>query len=114
MSSKVVTLTTENFDSLALATGRTTVVDFWAAWCPPCRALAPTIAALAEERADVVVGKLDVDDHPAIAERYGIQSIPTVLVFRDGKLAARSIGLVPIERLRNLLETPAAEAEATA
>jgi thioredoxin-like negative regulator of GroEL len=63
---------------------------------------------------DVVVGKLDVDDHPAIAERYGIQSIPTVLVFRGGKLAARSIGLVPIERLRKLLEAPAAEAEATA
>ena len=65
----------------------------------PCRALAPTIAALAEERADVVVGKLDVDDHPAIAERYGIQSIPTVLVFRNGELVSRSIGLVPIERL---------------
>ena len=114
MSSKVVTLTAENFDAQALAADRVAVVDFWATWCPPCRALAPTIAALAEERPDVVVGKLDVDDHPGIAERYGIQSIPTVLVFRGGKLAARSIGLVPIERLRDLLETPAAEAEATA
>jgi thioredoxin 1 len=114
MSSKVVTLTADNFDALALAADRTAVVDFWAPWCPPCRALAPTIAALAEERSDVVVGKLDVDDHPAIAERYGIQSIPTVLVFRNGKLASRNIGLVPIERLRDLLETPVAEAEATA
>jgi thioredoxin 1 len=104
MSSKVVTLTSDNFDALALSADRTTVVDFWAPWCPPCRALAPTIAALAEERSDIVVGKLDVDDHPAIAERYGIQSIPTVLVFRNGQLASRSIGLVPIERLRDLLD----------
>ena len=102
-SSKVLTLTAENFDAQALAADRVAVVDFWAPWCPPCRALAPTIAALAEERPDVVVGKLDVDDHPAIAERYGIQSIPTVLVFRNGTLASRSIGLVPIDRLREML-----------
>ena len=104
MSSKVVTLTAENFDAQALAADRVAVVDFWATWCPPCRALAPTIAALAEERTDVVVGKLDVDAHPAIAERYGIQSIPTVLVFRNGELAERSVGLVPIDRLRALLD----------
>ena len=104
MSSKVVTLTAENFDAQALAADRVAVVDFWASWCPPCRALAPAIAALAEERPDVVVGKLDVDEHPAIAERYGIQSIPTVLVFRNGELAERSVGLVPIDRLRALLD----------
>jgi thioredoxin 1 len=104
MSSKVVTLTADNFDAQALAADRVAVVDFWAAWCPPCRALAPAIAALAEERTDVMVGKLDVDEHPAIAERYGIQSIPTVLVFRSGELAERSVGLVPIDRLRALLD----------
>ena len=112
MSSKVVTLTAESFDREALAADRIAVVDFWAPWCPPCRALAPTIAALAEERADVVVGKLDVDDHPAVAERYGIQSIPTVLVFRNGQLAARSVGLVPIGRLRELIDPPPQEATA--
>jgi thioredoxin 1 len=103
-SSRVVTLTADNFDTTALAADRTVVVDFWAPWCPPCRALAPRMEALAEERTDIVVGKLDVDDHPAIAERYGIESIPTVLVFRDGKLASRNIGLVPIERLRELVD----------
>ena len=112
MSSKVVTLTAENFDAEALASDRVAVVDFWASWCPPCRALAPSIAALAEERPDVLVGKVDVDDHPEIAGRYGIQSIPTVLVFRNGSLASRSIGLVPIERLRGLLERPREEATA--
>ncbi len=111
-SSKLVTLTADNFDALVLAAERTAVVDFWAPWCPPCRALGPTIEALAGERPDVVVGKLDVDDHPAIAERYGIHNIPTVLVFRNGQLASRSVGLVPIGRLRELLEDPAAaEAE---
>ena len=109
MSSKVVTFTAENFDAQALAADRVAVVDFWASWCPPCRALAPTIAALAEERTDVVVGKLDVDAHPSIAERYGIQSIPTVLVFRNGALAERSVGLVPIARLRELLEPGVSE-----
>ena len=111
MSSKVVTLTAENFDAEALAADRVAVVDFWASWCPPCRALAPSIAALAEERPDVLVGKVDVDDHPEIAGRYGIQSIPTVLVFRDGKLASRHIGLAPIERLRELVDR---KVEATA
>jgi thioredoxin 1 len=104
MSSKVVTLTADNFDAQVLAADRVAVVDFWAPWCPPCRALAPTIAALAEERPDVLVGKLDVDDHASIAARYGIQSIPTVLVFRSGELAERSVGLVPIARLRELLD----------
>jgi thioredoxin 1 len=104
MSSKVVTLTAENFDTEALAANRVAVVDFWASWCPPCRALAPSIAALAEERPDVLVGKVDVDDHPEIAGRYGIQSIPTVLVFRGGELADRSVGLVPIARLRELVD----------
>ena len=103
MSSKVVTLTAETFDSQALAANQTTVVDFWAAWCPPCRALAPSIEALATERTDIVVGKLDVDGHPEIAERYGVSSIPTVLVFRNGELAARSVGLVPLSTLRDLV-----------
>jgi len=103
-SSRIVTLTADNFDTTALAADRTVVVDFWAPWCPPCRALAPRMEALAEERTDIVVGKLDVDDHPAIAERYGIQSIPTVLVFRNGQLSSRSVGLVPIERLRELVD----------
>ena len=102
-SSKVVTLTKENFDAEALAADRVAVVDFWASWCPPCSALAPSIAALADERPDVLVGKVDVDEHPEIAGRYGIQSIPTVLVFRGGALVDRSVGLVPITRLRELL-----------
>jgi thioredoxin 1 len=114
MSSKLVTLTTDNFDALALAENQIAVVDFWAPWCPPCRALAPAIEALADERPDVVVGKLDVDDHPGIAERYGIRNIPTVLVFRNGQLADRCVGLVSIGHLRALIGNPVAAEKATA
>ena len=114
MSSKVVTLTADNFDALALSENQIAVVDFWAPWCPPCRALAPAIEALADERPDIVVGKLDVDDHGSIAERYGIRNIPTVLVFRNGQLAERSVGLVSIARLRELIGNPVAAEKATA
>ena len=110
-SNKIVTLTAADFDATVLAADKTAVVDFWAPWCPPCRALAPTIEALAAERADVVVGKLDVDDHPTIAERYGVRNIPTVLVFKNGKLTGRSVGLVGLGRLRDLVESPAEEAK---
>jgi thioredoxin 1 len=111
-SNKAVTLTAADFDATVLAAGKTAVVDFWAPWCPPCRALAPAIEALASERPDVVVGKLNVDEQASIAERYGIQSIPTVLLFRNGELAGRSVGLVSLGRLHNLVgSSPGAEAK---
>lgn len=108
MSSKTVTLNTANFDALVLRSDKTVVVDFWAPWCPPCRVLGPTIDRLAEERPDLVVGKLNVDDAQQIADRYGITGIPTVLLFRGGELVERSVGLVSFERLQEL--APAAEA----
>jgi thioredoxin len=102
MSSKTVTLTPQNFDSVVLNTHKTVVVDFWAQWCAPCRLLAPTVERLAEERPDLVVGKLNVDEAQEIAARYGISSIPTVLVFRKGALVEQSIGLVSFEKLQQL------------
>jgi thioredoxin 1 len=101
-------LNTANFDELVLRSDKTVVVDFWAAWCPPCRVLGPSIDRLAEERPDLVVGKLNVDEAQEIADRYRITGIPTVLVFRGGALVERSVGLVSFERLQEL--TPAAEA----
>ncbi len=111
MSSKTVTLNTANFDELVLRSDKTVVVDFWAPWCPPCRVLGPTIDRLAEERPDLVVGKLNVDDSQDVADRYGIRGIPTVLVFRGGELVEKSVGLVPYERLLEL--TPPVKATPT-
>lgn len=75
------------------------LVDFWATWCGPCRMLAPVIEELEAERANLKVCKVDIDRNPELAAQFGVMSIPTVILFRDGKAAATSVGLVPKEKL---------------
>ena len=80
-------------------------VDFWASWCGPCRALAPTIVELAGEYAGkVLIGKLDVDENPATAEKFQVFSIPTMIVFKDGKEAERLVGLCPKNKIEATLK----------
>ncbi len=103
-----VELTEESFDRFIRENPRA-VVDFWAAWCPPCRILAPVVEELARKYAGkVAFGKLNVDEHPSVAERYGIMSIPTLLYFRDGRLVDETVGALPSqvieERVKRLLE----------
>ncbi len=88
------TFTASNFQSEVINGSQPVLVDFWAEWCPPCRALTPTIDQLAEEVIGTArVGKLNVDENPAIATEYGIQSIPAVLVFKNGQVVERLIGV---------------------
>lgn len=96
--SEVLVLTSENFDSTINDSDKPVIVDFWAGWCGPCRALAPIVEQVAEEYGDkVIVAKLDVDAEPAISQRYRIMSIPCVILFKDGEPAAQSMGAVPKE-----------------
>ena len=80
------------------------VVDFWAAWCGPCRMIAPTLEELAVEQPDITIGKLNVDEFPQLAARHGVMSIPTLLFFVNGELKDTSIGAVPKSVLEKKIE----------
>lgn len=104
MSHKYVELNEGNFDEIVLKSSKPVLVDFWAGWCGPCKMFAPTIEEVAEDfDGKAVVGKLDIDAAPSIAERYGVMSIPTVVVFNHGNEAARSVGVIPKGKVEKLL-----------
>lgn len=98
-----ITITKSNFESEVLSSDKPVLVDFWASWCGPCRMLAPVVAQIADARDDVKVGKINVDEQQELAARYSVSSIPTVLVFKDGKVAASSVGYRPRPQIEALL-----------
>lgn len=94
----------ESFEKIIAQNGKTVLVDFWATWCGPCRMIAPVLEEVAKERPDVTVCKVDVDEERDLALEYGVSSIPTLLVFRDGKVVNQSIGAMPKERVLAMLQ----------
>ena len=100
----VVTITKDNFESEVLQSPVPVLVDFWASWCGPCRMLSPVVDELAEELTDVKVGKINVDDDGDLAAQFGIMSIPTLLVFKEGKVTAQSVGVKDKDVIRELLK----------
>ena len=100
-----VQITAANFEVEVLQSKIPVLLDFWAPWCGPCRMLGPVIAQIAEEKAGAVkVGKVNVDEEQALAMQFGIQSIPTLLVFSGGKLVRQSVGFQPKQNIEALLE----------
>ncbi|MBI4411244.1 MAG: thioredoxin [Deltaproteobacteria bacterium] len=100
----VKTATDDNFESEVLNSPTPALVDFWAVWCGPCKALAPVIEDLANEfQGKVNVFKLNVDENPNIAARFGIRGIPTILLFKGGQVAQQSVGVVPRDSLKGMI-----------
>ena len=100
-----VHLTEQNFDEALAAQTGVMMVDFWAEWCGPCRAVSPVLASLAREsEGRVTLAKVNVDEHPGLAARYGIRSIPTILFVKQGKVADQVIGAVPRAKIKEKLD----------
>ncbi|WP_367389787.1 thioredoxin [Lewinella sp. LCG006] len=92
--------TDNNFQDTALAEGKVSVVDFWAEWCGPCRMIGPIIEELANDYGDkVLVGKVDVDSNPEVSMEYGVRSIPTILIIKDGEVVDKHVGVTTKEAL---------------
>ena len=99
----VVHITEENFEELVLKNEKKVLLDFWATWCGPCRMIAPIVEQIASERDDILVGKIDVDQEMALAVRFGIVSIPTLIVMEGGEAKAKTIGFCPKEVILAML-----------
>ena len=104
-SNAIVEVTDANFDSDVLKSDKPVLVDFWAAWCGPCKALAPIVDEVATAYSGKIkVGKMDVDKNVATPQRYGVRGIPTLLIFKGGKVQEQIVGYVPKETIQKALD----------
>ena len=105
MSEGIVELTDGEFETQVLSNNQPTLVDFWAEWCAPCRALTPVVEEIATTYAGrLQVGKMNIDDHPSTPGKYSVRAIPTILLFKDGEVVDQVVGLVSKAKLGEMIE----------
>ena len=90
-----LTINRENFNEEVLRSDKPVLLDFWASWCGPCRMLSPTVEEIAQERPDILVGKINVDEEPELAARFQVMSIPTLVVMKEGRVVRQAVGVRP-------------------
>ena len=100
----VITITKDNFDQEVIKSDKPVLLDFWAAWCGPCRMVGPVVDKIAEEHPEFKVGKIDVDSQPELAGQFSVMSIPTLLVFKEGKMVNKTVGVASKEALLKMFE----------
>lgn len=100
----VITVTNENYQTEVLQSSKPVLLDFWASWCGPCRAVSPVVDEIASERGDIKVGKVNVDEQGSLAQQFGIMSIPTLIVMKDGQIANRAVGAMPKAEILALVD----------
>ena len=100
----VTVITKENFTKEVLESEKTVLLDFWAIWCGPCRMVSPIIDEIAEEHPEIKVGKVNVDEEDELAQKFGIISIPSIFVIKDGKIVNQTVGAVPKNKILELLK----------
>ena len=100
----IVHITKDNYTELVERSAKPVLLDFWATWCGPCRMIAPIVEAIASERSDILVGKIDVDQEMELAVQFGIVSIPTLIVMKNGEVAAKQVGYCSKDAVLALLD----------
>lgn len=100
---EVLTITKENFENEVLQSDKPVLLDFWAVWCGPCRMVSPIVDEIANERDDIKVGKINVDEQSELAQQFGVMSIPTLVVMKNGEIANKAVGALPKDEILALL-----------